>query len=403
MSEIRVCVITKKGRKSLYLLAKNGTTGERFERSARTGSKKQAQKAAVEWQLELERGYKPELITWAKFVERYETEHLSEIRNSSSYDARHSLTRFQELANPARLRDLNEARVATFRKRLQDQVRAGDIEVTTVAKHLRNLRTAMNWAVGQKLLPNPPKIRMPRVPKGTEAKGRPPTAEEFERMIAATEKVVRAEKADRWLHLLRGLWWSGLRLGEALNLSWDEWHDGLSVDASGEFVKLRVPAEHEKGGRHRLLPIAPQFEAMLLSIPVEQRVGYVFNPKPARFRKYERATIDVASKTLSAIGEAAGVVVARKPDLKYGSAHDLRRAFGTRWAKLVTPAVLKELMRHASIDTTMKYYVGSDTDETARHLRKALNGQSEGILVDTLVDTPPQTPLTAQKTSPVSR
>ena len=23
-------------------------------------------------------------------------------------------------------------------------------------------------------------------------------------------------------HLLRGLWWSGLRLGEALNLSWDD-------------------------------------------------------------------------------------------------------------------------------------------------------------------------------------
>jgi hypothetical protein len=53
-------------------------------------------------------------------------------------------------------------------------------------------------------------------------------------------------------------------------------------------------------------------------------------------------------------------VVVNKADGKYASAHDLRRAFGTRWAKRVMPAVLKRLMRHASIDTTMTYYVDID-------------------------------------------
>jgi hypothetical protein len=38
-------------------------------------------------------------------------------------------------------------------------------------------------------------------------------------------------------------------------------------------------------------------------------------------------------------------------------AHDLRRAFGTRWSKRVMPAVLQRLMRHADIQTTMSYYV----------------------------------------------
>jgi len=122
MSEIRVCVITKKGRKSLYLLAKNSTTGERFERSARTMNKKQAEKAALEWLLELERGYKPELITWVKFVERYEAEHLSEIRESSRVDASQSLRLFDQLANPQRLRDVNEARC---RRRLENVAPGG--------------------------------------------------------------------------------------------------------------------------------------------------------------------------------------------------------------------------------------------------------------------------------------
>ena len=53
---------------------------------------------------------------------------------------------------------------------------------------------------------------------------------------------------------------------------------------------------------------------------------------------------------------------------KWASAHDLRRAFGTRWAKRVMPAVLKELMRHADIATTMQFYVDQDARETAADL-----------------------------------
>ena len=34
-----------------------------------------------------------------------------------------------------------------------------------------------------------------------------------------------------------------------------------------------------------------------------------------------------------------------------------RRRFGTRWAPLVTPQQLQQLMRHESIQTTMAYYV----------------------------------------------
>lgn len=54
--------------------------------------------------------------------------------------------------------------------------------------------------------------------------------------------------------------------------------------------------------------------------------------------------------------------------MKYGSAHDLRRAFGLRWSRRIMPAVLKELMRHEDIGTTMKYYVGTEAEETARML-----------------------------------
>jgi integrase len=73
-------------------------------------------------------------------------------------------------------------------------------------------------------------------------------------------------------------------------------------------------------------------------------------------------------RIVSAIGERANVVV-NKQDGKFASAHDLRRAFGTRWAAKVMPAMLKELMRHSSIETTLRYYVEFDADTLVRKLR----------------------------------
>ena len=70
------------------------------------------------------------------------------------------------------------------------------------------------------------------------------------------------------------------------------------------------------------------------------------------------------------IGEKAGVVV-NKSAGKFASAHDLRRSYGNRWAKLVKPATLQLLMRHRSIETTMKYYVDLDADDIADELWKS--------------------------------
>jgi integrase len=68
------------------------------------------------------------------------------------------------------------------------------------------------------------------------------------------------------------------------------------------------------------------------------------------------------SKTVSSIGAKAKVRVDVK---KTASAHDLRRAFGERWAARLMPAQLMELMRHETIETTLSYYVGRNAERTA--------------------------------------
>jgi len=51
--------------------------------------------------------------------------------------------------------------------------------------------------------------------------------------------------------------------------------------------------------------------------------------------------------------------------VKYASAHDCRRSFGTRWAYRVLPQVLQQLMRHERIETTLGYYVELEATRTA--------------------------------------
>ena len=95
------------------------------------------------------------------------------------------------------------------------------------------------------------------------------------------------------------------------------------------------------------------------------RVGPVFVLTEVRTEK--RMAPNRVGRVVSAIGEAAGVVV-NKAEGKFASAHDLRRGFGTRWAGRVKPATLKRLMRHADINTTMRYYVHQDAADVADEL-----------------------------------
>jgi integrase len=95
-----------------------------------------------------------------------------------------------------------------------------------------------------------------------------------------------------------------------------------------------------------------------------RRQGYVFNPKPLRADKLDcRLGQQQIEKLITATGRADGVKVAEKVKgdavkVKYATAHDLRRSFGDRWAARIMPQMLMELMRHESIEVTLRYYVG---------------------------------------------
>lgn len=366
-------------------------TGRRLTRSTKETTQKAAEKVAAKWESELEKGqYKPKAkVEWADFREMF-LAHLDDSQEATHAAYVTAFNAFERHVKVKRLAEVTAARIAYA----AGEWAKGDSPKSseTIATYLRHLKAALNWAVTMELLAESPKFSMPKRARGQKRmKGRPISGEEFERMLSCVESGLalsstsrskpkrkpsekaaqnRQEKlaegakaaAPSWTRFLNALWWSGLRLGEALTLSWDD-ERFITVDVSGPRPRLRIDAGQDKSGEARMLPIAPEFAEKLLAVPKAERTGPVF---PLVGLQGDRVTdLIYASLVIARIGEAANVKVDERMKgsrkvVKFASAHDLRRAFGLRWSVRVMPKVLQELMRHADISTTMKFYAGQD-------------------------------------------
>jgi len=365
-------------------------------------------------------------MTWADFRERYDREVLASLAENTAGKVWGLFKTVEAKLNPARLVDLTEQRLS----HLQAALRSDGLAESTIKGHLAYLKAALRWAVTMGMLAKAPTIAMPKRAKGSKGgdplKGRPITGEEFERMLGKVEsgltlaaeraaemrrkrempkRQARAEVLEEmrtrwrtettaavpdWTYLLRGLWLSGLRIGEAVELYWNR-DDRLCIDLTGDHPMMRIPAEMEKGHKDRHLPITPDFAEFLLATPEAERTGRVF--KLATRRAVPGADVgrDRASHVISAIGQAAGVKVStdQAGKVKFASAHDLRRSFGERWAAKVMPNVLQQLMRHESIDTTLRFYVKRNAEATAKLLWATVNPNGNGNSFGNSAQNPP--------------
>ncbi|QDU27765.1 Tyrosine recombinase XerC [Anatilimnocola aggregata] len=401
MDEITVKVTKYADRRFWLMYYDCPMSGNRETRSTKQDKQKDAEKVAAKWEAELREGrYKPLVnIGWAEFRERYEAEVVPRMAVTTRSAIATTLNSIERILNPQRLRDLTEERLSYY----QSKLRAAKLAEPSIRSYFAHLKSALAWAADLKLLAAVPKVKLAKRGKGVKMmKGRPITGEEFDRMLASVEaglllaakerRAIRvkserrgnekpqkarsdaAKLADQkrneafakatapaWRRLLVGLRLSGLRLGEALNLSWDD-ESGILVDLSGKRPMLRIFADQEKGGQDRMHPVTPDFAEFLWATTPAERTGPVF-PIPS---KGFRQTVGMvwASMVIACIGRAAHVVVDKESG-KFASAHDLRRTFGEKWSKLVMPVVLQQLMRHEDISTTMRFYVGKNAEATA--------------------------------------
>lgn len=352
---IRVLIRSKGQGRALTLYYIDPDSGKEVTKSAGTNDKGEAERAASRWeeQLVLFRG--KDGSGWDYFRRRFEDEHLAAkgTRTRQAYSV--ALNAFRRLIKVDRASEITAGTFSQFQAALIAEKQS----LTTVQTYMGHLRSALNWASYVGIIRQAPKIRIPRSGKRKWMKGRPLKESEHKKMLKAA--VIMGSDAAEWRRLLELLWLSGLRLEEAVSLSWDSPPVQIFLDL-GTYPQIIFHADGQKSKEDEACPIPPDFATWLERTKRPWRRGLVIN----LIGKQGRMHHEFIGREITRIGEAAGITVNAKS--KWASAHDYRRSFGTRWAAKVRPMTLQKMMRHKEFTTTLKYYVGIESEDVGAEL-----------------------------------
>jgi integrase len=292
-------------------------------------------------------------ITWETFLHAYETGSLFGLAPATLGMAMSAIRSAVEVLKPKNPDAITTEKLSI----LAAKWRADGLPESTIRCNLGHLKAAMNWAHDQGWRNH--RCRIPSIRRATKTgahapyNSRPLTPKEFGRMLKAVPNAV-IKGVRNWRLLMLGMWLIGLRLDEALRLSWFK-GDNIYVTREGsDRIYLMIHSEDATNAPNRTFPITPDAERFLLRL--EPKEGLVF-PIPKLKGEGLVSNMNYVSRVISDIGVLSGVVVNERTG-KHASAHELRHTFGERWASMpgVTPQDLMALMRHSSIDTTLRYY-----------------------------------------------
>ena len=343
---VKVLVRFKGHDRNLQLYYVDPGTGREISKSSRTKNMRDAERAALTWESELEQWRGKDDSGWAYFRERFDDEHLASLSKHTRKSYRTALNHFERLITVSEVSKISSSTLSIFKKLLLKEKKPA----TTVSSYLNCVRAAFKWAEEVGIIRHAPKIKNPPTVKRRMARCRPITYDEYQLMLANCCRVVKVNPFPlrRFLELL---WLSGLRLSEALALSWDS--PPIRVDMEAKpFPVMLIYGEAQKSRQDEAMPIGRDFIEWLQATPERERRGLVAPLRRPNGNVYDS---DKASRLIGDLGYLCGIRMDDKG--KFASAHDYRRAYGSRWAKVVPPVTLQRMMCHADLKTTMNFYV----------------------------------------------
>lgn len=365
MSAYRVTVRKRKGRENFQMAYNCPKSGKRYVRSTKTSNKKEAQRAALLWEMELQQTAGIIPVSWQSFLIRYEDEHLATKAADTRKNYQSTFRSFEtHMGEFKRIDQIDAAVCSQFAAKL----RTRKAPETTIAKHLRQIGAALGWAETMGIINQRPKIRKPPTPK-RNFRGRSLSLFEFSRLLIATRDFLPCDLSHDWIDSLKAIWLTGLRISEAMQLHFN--HGPIHLDMSAKHPRIVFQVEGQKNNLDQKVPLTQ--DAVRFFQQLGRTDGFALEFPGERV---PRVGTQTAIRTISSIGEYSEIITGTG---KFCSAHDLRRSFGSRWALRVHPIVLKILMRHEDLSTTLKYYVDLDCDAVAEQLLRGYNPSGFGI------------------------
>ncbi len=231
-----------------------------------------------------------------------------------------------------KLREITAGAVQRYidRRRLQTGRTGKPIRASTVCSEVFTLSAIFREAVRRELVQFNPVSRVKK-PKEDNTIVRYLTPDEEERLFAAL--------APHLKPIVIGALNTGMRKGELLNLA--------KTDL--DFDQRLITVRNTKGNRKRYIPMNDTLIEMLKSLPSSPEEIHVF---------VNKQTGDVYGDI-----KTSWKTTMRKAKIENFRFHDLRHTFASRLAQAGVPiVVIKELLGHKDITTTMRYAHLAPTD-----------------------------------------
>ena len=241
--------------------------------------------------------------------------------NKKSYDSDVSRTKLikQYFGETTLIKDITPEKVEKFKIFLLDQNRS----TMTVNRYLEQIKTAFRMAVDNNYLLKNPCQNIKKFPvKNYSVRYLKP--DEEERLFKVLPEYLKG--------IVIVALNTGLRKSNILELRWEQ------INFDFNFIEVL----ENKGNKHLLIPLNEKLIQFFNNKPDMERKGYIFiNPETGLPYK------DIKKAWSTAL---------EKANIENFRFHDLRHTVGTRLAEQLVPVnVIKELLGHSDVHTTMRY------------------------------------------------
>jgi len=212
----------------------------------------------------------------------------------------------------------------------------------TINHYVAGIRAFFNWAIDQGYFNGRNPMRDVK-PYPVDQKRRAYTPEEIGRIVEAASRISAAARPQDELvkqahRMVLLLYYTGMRLGEALNLRWD----GVQGDL------IRLERTETKQRREKIIPITPPVQVILEDLARERRDEYVF---PLRRRSKGIFKSSWADNVLRQIRKESGV----KDFLFHGLRHTASTLMAANIGKGATLRDVMTVLGHSKTETTLRY------------------------------------------------
>ncbi len=308
--------------------------GKRIRRSLGTSDRKLAELKLKEIEVELAKGRLGFTvnISLGEFLKKYlDWSKNTKAKNTYITDKKTADSLINYFGEKIKLSQINLQKLEGWKIWLVDTLRYSK---TTANIRIRHAKAMFNKAVEWQFLEKSP---VERLKQYTTPKGKPDflTLEEIKKLFSVIENKTH-------LAVFNLLFWTGMRIAEAINLTWDD------VDFEDMVIKVRSKKTwHTKDYKERHIPIHPElipYLEHLKEVGSEKVLPYKYPTVEHLFQKYSR-----------------------KSGIK-ATPHLLRHSVATALASMgISPQVIQKILGHSNLSTTMIY--AKMTDD---YVRKSL-------------------------------